>query len=599
MCGIHGITWPDKPNITKMVRLSETRGPDGEGYYLDKEVAFGHNLLSITDSPELSQQPYKVNDSHVLCYNGEIYNYKELKKQIEKRHKHKFRTNCDTEVLAYGLFFEGVEFIKKIDGMYALSWYDKKNLTITLARDSAGAKPIYYSHSKGENFCFSSSIKSLLSLGLKRNLDLRAFYFYKSFGYVAGPDTLINSIKKLVPGEVITYTHRKRRRVFREFVVSPNLKSEPSIFEPKIFRDSISSSVKKCLMGNREIGLFLSGGLDSAMILHEMSSYLTNVKSFTTRFECSTKHNRYNNDADIAYRLSKQYGTNHTDFLITFENFLDAIEPCVEALEEPRYNRNTPAYYLLNKELSRQGITVTLSGDGGDEIFSGYKPHKRVRREPLKNIVKGKEIYKWQCSWSFKQNTPTMISPTLQDLNINDIRLRKDMMDWIPDNCFGEDALNNLLFIETITHLPEDYLIRNDKLGMNFSMEARFPLTLKSLREYILTIPLADKMKTPDKRINTPFENDQETEMKMLPKLAYQGYLPDYVIEKKKTGWSIPTEDWLESDKFKGEFLNPVLSKGYHEGTDMLFDFDKIEWMKPQINIFYFRIWAKKFGITL
>ena len=113
MCGIHGITWPDKPNITKMVRLSETRGPDGEGYYLDKEVAFGHNLLSITDSPELSQQPYKVNDSHVLCYNGEIYNYKELKKQIEKRHKHKFRTNCDTEVLAYGLLFEGIEFIKK------------------------------------------------------------------------------------------------------------------------------------------------------------------------------------------------------------------------------------------------------------------------------------------------------------------------------------------------------------------------------------------------------------------------------------------------------------------------------------------------------
>ena len=379
MCGIHGFTWSDQAQIERMVELSHKRGPDANSSYKDTHISLGHNLLAITESPAVSTQPWEMYDKNVLCYNGEIYNYKELKEEIESKYKHKFQTDSDTEVVAYGLFFQGIEFIKKLDGMYSIAWYDREKRTITLARDCSGVKPLYYN--KGQRgLCFSSSIKSLVSLGLDTKLDHTAFAIYTNLGYVPGPKTLISSIKKLIPGEVITYDIRDEEYT-SNFCVTPNFSSSQTDFVASEFREAVSDSVKKCLMGRRPIGLFLSGGLDSSMILHELVNYDNKPKTFTTRFDCKNKdsQDRFNNDADIALKLSKEYNTDHTDFVVTLPNFLDAVEPCIEALEEPRFNKNTPAYYLLNQELARQGIVVTLSGDGGDEIFTGYKHHKFVR----------------------------------------------------------------------------------------------------------------------------------------------------------------------------------------------------------------------------
>ena len=157
MCGIHGFTWQGQQQIDQMITLSESRGPDAEGSYKDSYISLGHNLLAITEAPIVSTQPWEMHDRNVLCYNGEIYNYQELKSDIQSKYNHSFETDSDTEVLAYGLFYEGIEFIKKLDGMYAIAWYDRDKRTVTLARDSSGVKPLYYN--KGDKgLCFSSSI---------------------------------------------------------------------------------------------------------------------------------------------------------------------------------------------------------------------------------------------------------------------------------------------------------------------------------------------------------------------------------------------------------------------------------------------------------
>ena len=581
MCGIHGFSWSDTSQINTMIELSENRGPDADGNYLDTNVSLGHNLLAITENPLVSTQPWEMHDTNVLCYNGEIYNHQELRNEIKSKYNHSFETDSDTEVLAYGLFFEGIDFIKKLDGMYAIAWYDRKERTITLARDSSGVKPLYYN--KGQKgLSFSSSIKSLLSLGLETKLDHTAFSIYTNLGYVPGPKTLISSVKKLIPGEVITYSISKDEYK-SNFCVTPTFSGSQREFVPSEFRDAVSDSVKKCLMGRRPIGLFLSGGLDSSMILHELVNYDNKPKTFTTRFDCKNKdsQDRFNNDADIALRLSKDYGTDHTDFVVTLSNFLDAVEPCIEALEEPRFNKNTPAYYLLNQELARQGIVVTLSGDGGDEIFTGYKHHKFVRPAGAAPNY----LAQWYNLTKFIQAIPFNGGGVTTDSVIG------YLTKWFPCSSMCRDHMNNHLFIETLTHLPEDYLIRNDKLGMNFSMEGRFPLTLKTFKEYILSINSSKKISLKEEGLTKPF--------KLLPKISYRGHLPDYVIDKMKTGWSIPTTEWLSSKKFRGEFLEPALKKGYHEATDDLFNFSSIKGMKPEMTVFYFRVWAKKYNITL
>jgi len=361
------------------------------------------------------------------------------------------------------------------------------------------------------------------------------------------------------------------------------MESSQRDFEPSEFRDEVSDTVRRCLMGRRPIGLFLSGGLDSSMILHELAQYDNKPRTFTTRFTCDKQdsNDRFNSDADIAQKLSEEYGTEHTDFLVTLDNFLDSVEPCIEALEEPRFNKNTPAYYLMNQELARQGIVVTLSGDGGDEIFTGYKHHKSV--SPQNNNLN--YVNQWLRLTRFKQSIPSRLEQITESTIVNYFNK------WLPCESMGDDYMNNHLFVETMTHLPEDYLIRNDKLGMNFSMEGRFPLTTNRFREYTMGIAASKKMSRKYEGLTKPF--------KLLPKAAYRGHLPDYVIDKMKTGWSIPTTEWLSSREFRGEFLSPALSKGYHPETDDLFDFPSIRGMKPEMTIFYFRVWAKKYSITL
>jgi asparagine synthase (glutamine-hydrolysing) len=524
MCAIHGVFWPSEEAMAKMIEQAHHRGPDGNGQWNDEHITLGHNLLSIVDDVKASTQPWIHND-YVLVYNGEIYNYKKLQSTIN----HQFKTNTDTEVLIAGIEQYGKSFIHKLDGMYAFACYNKKTKKLIIARDSNGAKPFYYCNFNNR-FVFSSEIKSILSLGFPRKVSKEGFKHYYHSGLVAGYLTMFDGIKKLVPGEIIEIdltTNTKQSTNVNNDILIPfdgNVKDIPDLL-----REKLKKAVEMTLMGRREIGLFLSGGLDSSSIFYELvNSSKTKPNTFSTRFVEPHEHSNYNEDANLAKMLSEKFNSNHKEVIIGEQEWIDNLEKCVLALEEPRQGKSFPAYYATNKLLADNGMIVTLSGDGGDELLAGYK-HHQIPIIRTDNRTFRKKFEMLRSGHKGLKN---------KDLNINVNEQWDYLMSWLPKGKLTGDSLNDFLYIESLQILSEDFLIRNDKLGMAFSMEARFPMMCNVFRDFIRSIPGKEKVSNDFLRVNYSLHN------KHLLRKAYSGKLPDNIIKKVKSGWRSPTDDW-------------------------------------------------------
>jgi len=552
MCGIHGFNSNSNKLIKRMVMASEYRGPDGTGMYTDNAISLGHNLLAITESTDLSIQPLVLDDRWILCFNGEIYNYSQLRSELAKLGD-TFTTSSDTEVLAKGLRRHGKDFVYRLEGMYAIAWYDKQDRTLMLCRDSAGAKPLYV-YEKNNTLVFSSTIKSISAYGIDLRLNKTLKRDRVVRGSLSGIATLYEDINKLYPGQILQYKLDKLKLVANEHVHEKiEINDAPVNYDE--FRKKVSDSVKMCLMGRRPIGLYLSGGLDSSIVLHELVRHKNKPKTFTTRWKVDEETD-CNSDADVARKLSSHYKTDHTELLVTEQMYIDSFEDTVWALEQPFGNKSTPAYYAMNKTVSENGVVVTLSGDGGDELFTGYKRHLGIHKktdEEKKNILK--DFYE---KWSDHKDS------------------------WFPVECISGDCLNTVMLKEFLCRVAEDFLIRNDNLGMNFSMEARFPFTLKSMRNYAYSIPSKYKI-----------ENNQT---KIIPRNAYAERLPKYVIEKHKTGWAIPKQ-FIFNDKFKSFACDNIDSdkrddfvKAFNSSySDLRFIFPYISW----------NIWKRLFKVSI
>ena len=506
MCAIHGIVDVKPELMVKMVRAAHHRGPDGNGIFEDDYITLGHNLLSIVGQVEEGKQPYHYEDC-VLVYNGEIYNYKDL--------SHNPKT--DTEALAKGLKKEGWEFLKKCDGMFALAFYNKTTKELILARDTNGTKPLYYGYLKDKLY-FSSEIKSLLECGFERKICKQALGLYYNQGYVPGYLTMFEGIRKFVPGEV--FVNGQMHNLLDYYL--PQVDNLDINHVKRNVQLKHNYSVKQTLMGRRNIGLFLSGGLDSTSILYEMKELGVKPRTFTSSFATTDPKSKLNQDSEIAKRVCDEWGIENNMLYQTQQDYVDALEDTFYALEEPRQGKSFPTYYNMNKFISSHDITVTLAGDGGDELFAGYKHHKdpdwrgklkmlRINNRPLKNP-------ELECS--------------LDDQMAY-------LLEWLPiKQILNKDKLNDFLYVESLNALAEDFLVRNDKLGMAFSMEGRFPILNKRLRDYVRALPS-------ELKIDIDFAKKPKNKHKYLQKKAYQGLLPKYILEHSKTGWRFPTDEIL------------------------------------------------------
>lgn len=568
MCGLHGTFGNHLARAADMTRACQHRGPDGSGLFNDNHMALGHNLLAVRGSVDQSKQPYEF-QGKVLTYNGEVYDFGSSWRTA---------SGVDTHELANRLDRYGAKTLGSTDGMYALAWYDPVAEKVLLARDRLGAKPLYYAEENGRATAFSSELRGLFAAGVRRCLDPVGVRLYLQFGYVPGPRTLIAGVRKLAPGECREYD--AAGRLGRSWNTCRPV--EPTEFDPVVYREKLVESVRRTLPTVRETGLFLSGGLDSASVLWAMRELGVTPNTLSMRFaDAGTKQVLLDGDCDAAWVLAESLGTRHSEVRFTQEHYLAWLDEAFSC-DEPIARKGMPAYLAANDEAARLGWTVAFTGDGGDELLSGYGRQVRLLwPEYEESRMAADPVAVWVHMQSHGGAEKAWRSDEARALDV-----AAYMRSWLPP-VLSQDKLRNELQLECLTHLAEDFLIRSDKLGMSRGLETRFPLLAEPFRSYALGLPSHLKV--------------EGRTIKALARRAMRGVLPDLIVDKPKSGWGPPTGNWL---KGKDDLVGPLgdriraaLVPGRCPAVDRVLDVSRIGRIKVKLALFYLVVWAEQVGL--
>ena len=521
MCGIYGITDNDPKFIEDYIEICKHRGPDGSNVYTSDEVTLGHNLLSIMEDPKKSQQPWITPKGNRLVYNGEIFNYKEL---LKKYKDFKHTTGCDTELLAWGLDTHGLNFIDEIDSMHGFAYYNQKDKTITLSRDHAGIKPLYYAEiDKG--LVFASELKGMLDIVPNaKTLDNLACSMMTKAGTNPLRNTLFTNIKKVLPGETILYDIKTRSIDYvKRIYIKPNADKD---YNKNELKEIFANAVRQCSIGRRKIGVFLSGGLDSSIIAYELQQIKNDINTFTNRITPEIQADEdYNSDSKTAKKFAGEQGFNHHDVVISPKEYLSAWDDSIWYQEQPIYNPSNAMYCYTNKYLADNEIVITLAGDMGDELFGGYPKYLELYQKKDKP-TSWRELLRLWMERIKKGNYQLTESVDSDEVLLDEF-----------EKCYGEELWNpndttaSYMALDCVAQVPDCFLARNDNYGMAYGMEGRFPLASKKFMQYCLDIKSEHKFKGGS--------------TKSLVKEAYKKFLPNYIINKSKTGWTVPIGYWI------------------------------------------------------
>ena len=572
MCGIYGITDHNPTLIQNYIRTCSHRGPDGEKVWWDPDhkLTLGHNLLSIMSDPKLSVQPWKTPAGNWLIYNGEIFNYYELK---EKYSNFAGITGCDTELLAWGLDTYGMDFLDEIDSMHAFAYYKVDANELWISRDHAGIKPLYYAEIK-QGLIFGSEIKGMLDhVDQSRVIDPLAFSCMAHVGVNVTANTFYTNVKKLLSGETIVYDlhHKTIKNKKRNLILPTNNHN----FDKDEFRDVTKQSVKMCSIGRRKIGIFLSGGLDSGMVAYEHRQLHDVTNTYTNKMEPNViwREDDHNDDHNKAMQLANKFKFNHKVVTMTPALLKQFWEDSVYFMEQPVYNPSMVMYYYTNKVLSDDGIVVTLAGDMGDEVLCGYPKYWKLRQ---------KNVNTWQGlveAWMNRIKRPI----TVTKHPISRPELAEYLIKNLPEELYNpKDPVNSYMALDCVTQVPEEFFIRNDTYGMAFSMEGRFPLATKKFMKYALSIPSKEKI------------GRNKSDTKMMSKKAYAEIFPTEIVNKHKTGWTAPVKGWIQDQAVAKDFYQKRITQ-----NDCLKDIvvRSNETTKAAIPAWIMREWANKFDM--
>lgn len=565
MCGICGIfdlagRAVDRETLARMNLEIRHRGPDGEGELLDREVGLGHRRLSIIDVAG-GGQPIGNEDGRVqVVFNGEIYNFVELRKELEKA-GHRFRTRSDTEVLVHAYEQWGTAFVKRLNGMFAFALWDAERRQLLIARDHLGIKPLYYCLAGGQ-LLFASEIKSLLRHpACPREVDLDAMAELFTFRYVPSPKTLFRGVMKLPPGHLM-FASAAGVRVERFWSWIPSERkgaSEAELLEE--YQTLLADAVRLQLRSDVPLGLFLSSGVDSGMLLAIMSEYGSQpVQTFTIGFEGGEK----TNEVEDAKRMAEAFGAEHSYRIIGPGDYRRYFERYMFDLEEPVGNESAAAFYFVAK-IARERVKVALTGQGADEPWAGYDRYKGVklssyysrmpacvtaglarhvgrlpgRMERLKrglaSLGEPDMLTRFAKVYSFfsAEMKAELFTGTLKDRLDADPYATRHALGHLQRDVRHLDPLSQILYIDTRANLPDDLLMVGDKTSMANSLEARVPFLDYRLVEFVESLPARLKIKG--------FNG------KYLHKKAAEKWLPKAVVHRKKKGFANPIEDWVRT----------------------------------------------------
>ena len=532
MCGIYGATFNNEKLVAKLINESSHRGPDGSGVWSDTEITLGHNLLSITDEPRVSRQPWMTPKGNVLVFNGELFNYKILR-SFAIRHDYNPKTFCDTEILAWCLDSFGVEYTNKnlLDSMHAYAYYNTSKRRLYLSRDHAGIKPIYFIHDSG-SLVFSSEIGSLLGvLSSSPGIDQFALSCFLHTSHHLTRSTVFKGISKVMPGETLKYCLNKKSLTFHSRdVISPI--SCSNAFDAEEFRCAIKEATLWTSSSDKKTALLLSGGLDSSVIALNIPRQ---VKAYSTKYFPNTKEKcsssgiveDYSEDCVLAHRLACDLGLSFSSLEITPEHIVGSWPHSIKAIEEPSYMVGDPVYFETFSRLKSNNVLIVLTGDFGDELFGGYNHHAYWKYREDKISTRPMLIKKWLKSLTGRIR-PVGFCP---NHSIDD--LYEYISSEIPDDFWNEDdPMNSWLALDCFYVATNNFMSRNDKFGMRFSMESRFPMAVKAFMKYCFSIHS-------DRKIL-----GKGLPSKSLLRNAFKDDLPKYILDKPKTGWSSPIVSW-------------------------------------------------------
>ena len=569
MCGINGIFNFNKVNIgdenALISLMNDTishRGPDDSGISeINQRLFFGHRRLSIIDLSKAGHQPMRNDAGYEIVFNGEIYNYAELKKYLPD---YKFKSDSDTEVIL-GLYETfGENCLQYLNGMFAFAIWDPKKEQLFLARDRSGKKPLYYSFQNGV-FAFSSEAKALLKLPfIKTELDEEAFYHFLTFNVLAPPMTMFRNIKKFHPAHsmIIERTgHFKYQSYWNiEYSDYRNL-SEEELKEQTLER--LRKSVQYRMVANVPVGAFLSGGVDSSALVAMMSK-MTNqpIKTYSIGFEDQPDFD----ELEHARKVSQEFGTQHFEKTVNPDEFKNFLPKIVDIFDEPLADPTCVPIYFISQKARQEGTIVVLTGDGSDEIFAGYRNHLKYIHnyktfdkfsklpaglkkfisgtyslinsnsplsEMLSRAAQNQEFY-WSSARSFKESVKNKyLNPEFrnrhQNLNSYSVidafkkeynAIKKPFHDHIDWMCFMGFKFTD----------PHWYLYRGDKLGMAHSIELRSPFLDHEFVNFALSIPGSMKVKN--------------NEPKYILKKSLESILSKDVLYRKKMGFCLPLKKW-------------------------------------------------------
>lgn len=559
MCGICGFNFDNKSLLKEMCSLIIHRGPDDEGYYTDSEVSIGMRRLSIIDL-NTGRQPQHNEDENIwIVFNGEIYNFQELAKQLEKI-GHIFSTKSDTEVIIHAYEEWGEECVKKLRGQFAFCIYDSVKNLLFIARDHIGLKPLYY-YFDGTRFIFSSAIKSIFLHGIERKVDKRAFSLYLSFKYVPFNSTLFKNIFKVPPASYLLFDLKSKSfRIKKYWTLDFVVKEHKSVdILAKELRNLIEESVKLRLISDVPLGAFLSGGIDSSSIVGVMSKLIEEpVKTFSIGFEEGAPVN----ETKVAKSVSDYYGTDHTE--ITVKSTCYEILPnLVWHLDDLISDAAIVPVHLMALD-AKNKITVALTGDGADEVFAGYSIYYKDKRFDLfKFLPNGllnsmMKFYDFIPSYSMRIGLSYLNqSKTEEDQFFRAVLLTSDKekskivpfqtenMIQLIKNTFLKDrnVITQFINWDLNYQLPSQYNMKSDKMTMAASLEARVPFLDREIVSWASTVPSDLKLK-----------GNIE---KYILRLAMKDILPPEILNRKKLGFGTPINLWLKTGlkEFSGELL--------------------------------------------
>ena len=606
MCGFCGFTGSikDRENvINKMMDKIIHRGPDSAGVHSDENVTMGFRRLSIIDLADGSQPMYNEDNSIVLVFNGEIYNYQKLREElIEKGHI--FKTHSDTEVLVHLYEEKGQKMLEDLRGMFAFAIYDKKDDSFFAARDFFGIKPFYYANVNG-NLLFGSEIKSFLEYPeFKKEVNEVALENYLTFQYSVLTETFFKGVFKLMPGHFLTYKNGKID-VQRYF----NPLFQKGDYEKKLHQvitdvdDILQDSIEAHKVSDVEVGSFLSSGVDSSYV----AASFKGDKTFTVGFD----YEKYN-EIDYAKALSKEVGIDNFNKTITTEEYWDALSKVQYPMDEPLADPSAVALYFVSN-LASKHVKVALSGEGADEFFGGYNIYKEpmdisiVTNMPkfLRKIFaacvklipfsfKGKNFFIRASKnveerfignaymFSKKERESILKNPSG---NFDPQELTKPFYDQVKD----QDDVTKMQFIDMNFWLIGDILLKADKMSMANSLEVRVPFLDKEVFKVASNI-------RPDFRVN-------RVSTKYAFRLAAKDRLPEAVANKKKLGFPVPIRIWLKEEKY----FNIVKKAFSGEAAKKYFNSDKIiellekhkagkgDFSRKIWTIYMFLVWHKQY----